>query len=326
MAARRPPLEEALSALKAVRAQPDSPESLNQLRAALRRPENALAAKAATIARDFELTTLAPDLAGAFDRFMTNPAKTDKGCAAKTAIVHALCAMGADEPDLYRRGIRHVQMEAVWGPAEDTAAELRGACAVGLANLRRADALPDIVDLLADSEPAARAAAAHALARAGREEGALPLRLKILIGDEEPEVVRACLAALIAVGGRMALKFAAKLLETGLHAEAAAYALGESRRSEAFEILRQHWEETATASMRTTLVKAIALIDSEGSNALLLGLIEEESEKAAADAIAGLAVWRRIERVRKSVEETIARRGSRALAEIFRKEFDAPES
>src|SRR5207253_10764017 len=102
---------------------------------------------------------------------------------------------------LFRRGMRIVQREPVWGdpPWVDTAAELRGVCALGLAQTGDPDAVVEIAALLADPERAARANAARAIGAAGRADGIPPLRYQALTGDEDPQVTTECFGALLAL-------------------------------------------------------------------------------------------------------------------------------
>ena len=92
---------------------------------------------------------------------MVHGKNSDKGCAAKTAIAEALAAMEYGEPEPFLRGVRHVQREPVWGGTEDTAGRLRAACILGLMGTGYPDAAREAVDLLADPQPDARAAARY---------------------------------------------------------------------------------------------------------------------------------------------------------------------
>src|SRR5436190_16795880 len=67
-----------------------------------------VAAKAADLAREGGHKSLEPQLAEAFARFMKNPHETDRGCAAKQAIVNALYELGCDAEGIFLAGIRHV--------------------------------------------------------------------------------------------------------------------------------------------------------------------------------------------------------------------------
>src|SRR4051794_21187023 len=100
-------------------ADPASPEARLILVAALAGKSNLAAGKAAEIVRDARLIDLVPNLVRAFDRFMAPG--SDKGCAAKTSIARALDALEQNEQDVFLRGIRHVQLEPVWGGSADAA-------------------------------------------------------------------------------------------------------------------------------------------------------------------------------------------------------------
>jgi hypothetical protein len=86
---------------------------------------NFIVAKAADLVRDFRMADLVPDLLLAFDRFFENPVKTDPQCWAKNALSRALAAFEYQEPEIFLRGMRHIQMEPVWGGRSDTAGTLR---------------------------------------------------------------------------------------------------------------------------------------------------------------------------------------------------------
>jgi hypothetical protein len=79
-----------------------------------------------------------------------NPVKSDPGCRAKVEIARALYELGEDPAAVFPRGVRHRQMEPVFGGREDTAAELRCVCALGLVRLQSPDALVELAELLAD--------------------------------------------------------------------------------------------------------------------------------------------------------------------------------
>ena len=111
-----------LAALHRVRDDSSTAKSITLLRGALAGKSSHAAAKAAQTAGEFELSELVVDLVAAFDRFLINPVKADPGCAAKAAIADALYRIGADEEGVFLRGIRHRQLEPVWGGRADTPA------------------------------------------------------------------------------------------------------------------------------------------------------------------------------------------------------------
>src|SRR5215831_14069069 len=98
-------------------------EGRARIEKALESKSNLVAAKAAKIADETRVGDLVPKLAAAFDRFLQ---KGDKGCAALNALARALVNLDYEDDELFRRGMKHVQMEPVYGGSEDVAAELRG--------------------------------------------------------------------------------------------------------------------------------------------------------------------------------------------------------
>jgi HEAT repeat protein len=293
------------------------------MRAALASRSPHLAAKAAQLAGELEVAELTSELAAAFDRFLANPVKADPQCTAKTAIVDALQRLGACEPGVFLRGIRHVQLEPVWGGKEDTAVALRGASAFGLVAMGYRDALTPLAELLADPEARARAAAARALA-AREDPGGIPvLRLKALVGDPDPEVVSECLAALLALAPTESMAFVSRFLDApeSETREAAALALGGSRRPEAFPVLQQWWERTRDDGTRRTALLAIAMLKQDEAIAFLLSQVSEAPGPAARLAIAALGLHRYdvalAERVRSVARARQDADLSAALAEAF---------
>src|SRR5688572_17849646 len=94
-------VESALATLNTLRSSGKSPAGIESLRKSLGNKNNLVAAKAAAIAEQWQAVELADELAAAFARFLNNPTKTDKGCAAKTAIVKALYELGTDRLDVF---------------------------------------------------------------------------------------------------------------------------------------------------------------------------------------------------------------------------------
>ena len=122
------------------------------MRKALKDRSNYVAAKAAAIAAERQFHSLEPDLLAAFDRFMKDPAKSDPQCWAKNAIAKALKDFSYADPSIFFRGVAHVQLEPVWGGRQDTAATLRGICALALIGTTAASfENPDFVDVVIQS-------------------------------------------------------------------------------------------------------------------------------------------------------------------------------
>jgi hypothetical protein len=313
-------LEQQLDRLSQLRANPEAPELRPELARAISGKSNLLAAKAARIAGEFKISSLVPELMDAFERFLVRPETTDKGCSAKTGIVKALCAMEHAAPALYRKGVHHVQMERSWGGSADTAGPLRAASAIALAQTE-SEILPELVDLMVDRDPTARAAAVRAIAGTGRPAGPLLLRLKARVGDERPEVLGECFAALLQLEPRESLDFVAGYLDAADPdvCEAAALALGESKAEAALGVLKAHFQRSPSPELRKVILLAIALMRREEALDFLVSLVAEGGQPTAAAAIAALATYRQDERIRRRVEKAVA--GRPGLSEVFHGEF-----
>jgi hypothetical protein len=287
---KRRPLEETLRALRRVRQAPEAEESRRELRAVLGGEGSHAVARAATLVGELGLAALLPDLVAAFPRFFEDPLRTDPGCAAKTAIVEALRRLEQDDRALYRRAAAHVQMEPVFGGRVDTAVDLRGASALALAESAGGDVLVDLAHLLADPEAPVRVSAARAIAVHGRAGGIPLLHLKALAGDPEPRVVSECLLSLLRLDPAGALPFVASFFERGdPAAEAAAVALGESRRAEALPLLRAFLDRASRRGAARTALLAIATLRRDEAVDLLLSLAKDEPGPLAREALSALA-------------------------------------
>src|SRR5439155_886716 len=229
------------------------------LRKAVANRNNYIVAKAAGIAAELGFKSLVPDLVAAFDRFFVDAVKSDPQCWAKNALAQALSTLAHEEARVYARGLRHVQMEAVWGGKEDTAGALRGHCALALVSCRDMpdmEMLSHLLESLTDKDKTVRVAAAQAIGRMGSREAALLLRLRALMGDEEPEALGACLSAVLSIEGRPGIGFVARFLDHDDAAEAA-FALGLMRDAEALELLCDRWKREQSAPRAADLLAAI---------------------------------------------------------------------
>lgn len=286
-------VEDALAALQQLRNDPTTPAALSALRRALANKSAVVVAKAAQIAGEHELLDLVPDLVNGFERLLANAVKSDPNCAGKTAIAEALYRIGAGEEAVFLRGIRHVQKEPVWGGSVDTAAGLRGVCALGLIRMHYHDAMTEIGDLLADPEMRARADAARAIGYSENPQGLPLLRLRALVGDE-PEVLAECFAALLAIDPSAAIPFVARFLDAAdeVRQETAAVALGGSRRIDALPVLRGWYEASVANELRRTALLAIAMLKQDEAIEFVLQVVATGNAPDARAAIAGLAIYR----------------------------------
>ena len=308
--------ERKLAELASLRSTPSPEVAIDPLRKALKDRSNYLVSKAAALAGELRLTAVVPDLLHAFERFMADPVKTDPQCWAKNAIVKALKDLNHDDPAVFLRGIEHVQMEAVWGGSVDTALTLRGACALALVAcaLDRQTILARLVDRMSDKHPV-RIDAIHALGQCPGPDTALLLRLKALLGDEEPGVTGDCFDALLHIEPAASVPFVARFLAAEnpeVRVEAAA-ALAASREPTAIETLRQCFDGRAPgsidASLKTAILQALAGSPQLAAAEFLLSVVEEGSAEHAALAVESLAASRFRDEFRERVEASVRRRG-----------------
>ncbi len=197
-------LAETLAILAQIRAHPTSEEGIITLRQVLKSKYSLAVAQAAKIVGESNIIELVADLVEAFARMMVKPTQVDQNCLAKKEIAQTLYCLEYSDENLFLQGIRHVQMESVWGGIEDTAlpairqysfstcpapliafsfedvphscrkcctaAHLRGICALGSVRMNYSDVMNELADLLADPKPEARVAAAKAIAYTGNTQ------------------------------------------------------------------------------------------------------------------------------------------------------------
>jgi HEAT repeat protein len=272
-------------------------------------------AKAAEKAVRMSNATIVPDLVEAFRRLVPGGAKQDPGCVAKLAIVKALVELDDPAAEVFFAGTRYVQMEPGWGEPTDTAAELRGICAIGLARMAHPEGLLEAVRLLNDKTAEARTGAVRALADSGKAEAELVLRYKADCGDRKPEVMGECFAALLRLGPRgRALPFVAEFLAGG--SEEAAIALGESRLPEAWPALRDAFQGS---TIQSAILLGMSLLRNDEAIEFLFERVEIDRERVAVAAIEALASYRGDDALRVRMESLVNGRNSTAL----RKAFDA---
>jgi hypothetical protein len=275
--------EEQAAALDRLRQQPAEVRA-EPLRKALGAKNNFIAAKAADLVREFGLAELIPDLLTAFDRFLENAEKNDPQCWAKNAISRALAALEYQEPEVFLRGMRHIQMEPVWGGRSDTAGTLRATCALALVqcrSVREPELLAHLVDLWADKEKSVRVEVARAIEQVGSNSASLLLRLRATLGGDEPELLGACYAGLLRIEGIRSIAWVRRFLTAGDDSAAeAALAIAGTHSREGFEALHDCMGATKDPWFRSVLLSAIALTRQEAAVELLLDCIPKDSVDA----------------------------------------------
>jgi len=277
--------EQKVAALEALRQAP-AEARIDSLRKALANKNNFIAAKAADLIREFNLQELTPDLLKAFNRFFENAEKSDPQCWAKNAISRTLAAFELQEPEVFLRGMRHIQLEPVWGGQSDTAGTLRATCALALVQCGRlpeSDVLAHLVDLLADKDKTVRAEVVRAIDQMGSSAASLLLRLRATLANDEPEVLGACYSGVLHIDGVVAIPWVAGFLSTADEAAGeAALAIAGTHALEALEPLRHALENSRDPWFRSVLLSAIALIRQEPAINFLLELVKSESLNAEA--------------------------------------------
>jgi hypothetical protein len=326
MAARSGKVDRALAELESLREGAHGPATEAALRRAFARDGAVVVAKAADVAAELELAGLCGPMEEAFPRFLVDPAKRDRQCQAKRAIVRALVHLSAPAEEVYRIAARHVQLEPVWGGSEDTAAELRGVAVVGLVQARAADALIVAADLLGDPKPAARAGAVRALLCSSRIDTTVPLlHLKIRSGDDDPRVTAECLAALVELAPDDGVPFAASYLDDGdpAIAEGAALALAQARSPAALAHLRDLVEREVDPERLGTALVAIAMLRIDPALEYLVDATSEGDLPIAHAALRALSLYNADARLSARIAAVVEARDDPALRRLFAERFEA---
>jgi hypothetical protein len=317
------PVADAMSRLKSLRANSSSPDATEALARALSSKANILVARAADIVHDAKLTQFIDPLIAAFDRFMIDPTSTDKGCGAKTSIAKALYEMEARAEELFLKGIHHVQLEGVWGGSSDTAAELRGICALGLVRCNYRDVMIELGDLLMDPEPSCRIMAARAIAYSENDAGVPLLRMKVLAGDQNPDVTGECFTALLRLSPRKNVEFVSQNVDSDDEdiRQLAILALGESRLPAAHNELVEHYHRAITGDRRKPLIQAISFTRLPQSVDFLIQIVAEENKLLGLAAIDALKMYRADAAIKARVAEVVEKRGDAEVRRAFKGAF-----
>jgi hypothetical protein len=322
-------IEESLTQLAAM-ATLDAAGLIRQLPPFLAGSANIVVAKAAKLAgKPGVAAGIEAELIKAFHRFLDKAGGADKGCTAKQAIATTLYESGcasAETNDVFLIGVRWVQREPVYGGSTDTAAELRGICAMGLVRAGYPRVMEILVDLLADESAQARILAVHALAYANQDSGALLLRLKILTGDQDDRVVAEAITGVGRISGIKALDFFRRFLSEdadGSLFSAAAMAIGEMRHADALEALLTKWRESMTREVREALLLPIALSRQPAGVDFLIGVVADHPEALACAAVEALAIYQHDPQQRAKIAAAVQTRGEETVTRKFERSFPA---
>jgi HEAT repeat protein len=280
--------EDQLAALDALRQLPPDAR-IEPLRKALAHRNNFVVAKAADLVRQSELTQLTPDLLIAFDRFFSDPIKTDPQCWAKNALSRALAAFDHQNPDLFLRGMKHIQLEPSCGGPSDSAATLRATCALALVQCRsllEPELLAHLIELIDDKDKSVRVEVIRAIEQVNSPSAALLLRQRAILSpllnsklqDDEPEALGACYTGILRIEGASAIPWVAQFLakENDSAAEAA-LAIAGTHSAQAFEVLRGRFTHAADPWFCSVLLSAIALTRQDAALEFLLDQARSDS-------------------------------------------------
>ena len=317
-------VEQQLDSLKALRALGTTPDAVEALKKALRDKVNVVVAKAAQLCGELAIAELAPDLKDSFERLLDGKSK-DQQCWGKNAIAQTLKDLGVQESTVFVKGIRHVQMEPVWGGSEDTAAVLRGTCAHALVqctDLPRDEMLRYLLDALTDRVASVRMDAARAMEQMGGREVQLLLRLKARVGDLDPRVTGEVLQAILQMEGAAALSFVAEFIDDSDEevSDEAALAIGASRLPAGFLLLHNAFEVRGRRS-EVALLRAMSVSRLPDALDFLIGLITKGRPREAEEALRALELQKGTEEIVKRVEMAVIESADPKLHTLFRERF-----
>ncbi len=157
----------------------------------------------------------------------------------------------------------------------------------------------------------------------GGEVGPLLLRLKVLTGDEDPEIVSECFSGLLAAAPGASLPFVTRYIdsEDDVIAEAAIWALGQSRQAAAVPALQEKWRRTVDHSLRKTLIAALAASRLQESFDYLCSQLRAADAQTASDIVTTLSDYASSESLRQAVVAAVGERREPKLIELFRQHF-----
>ena len=328
--ASRKTLENKLARLSELSGDEDADEARRELTRSLADKSAHVVARAAAVVGELGIAELAPELESSLEPFYDEPEKTDKGCIAKTAIIKCLAKLDEGSPEVFLRGLHHVQLEPAYGGAVDTAVELRCESALGLVASGYPDTVNELVTALTDQQAPVRLAAVRALAATGRSEVEALLRYKTLLGDEDLQVVSDALESLLVIAPRRSLPLAKRLLDSNDEAvaEAAALALGGSRCEEAFELLISRVGDfDFDLPLTQTIFLALSMLRREESIAFLIDLAATAPRRRAENVIKALAIHRYDPKVRQRLDKALGKRKDKlVLLALCAREFGANDN
>ena len=315
----RDPVQEAFEQIASCENNPSSRESLEILLRILKGKSSFAVARAAKMAGKNALQELVPEMESAFFRLLEKPLKSDKGCEAKKAIVEALDLLECDNIRLFETGIKYSQIEPEYGGPVDKAASLRGRSAAALVRLKHENIFLELANLLFDPWKEARSGAIQAAVYANSSESELLLRMKVLGGDEDPDIVGQCLTGLMSIAPEKSVDFVGGFLasEVSVVFQDAALALAESHSPEAFEYLLKSWEIECNQDRKASLMLPLVISREERGFEIVLDALLNGGLLQAQAAAKALQLCASEKKRNSIIQEALEKRGDEKLADIF---------
>jgi HEAT repeat protein len=165
---------------------------------------------------------------------------------------------------------------------------------------------------------------AVAINQLGRPEGALLLRLKLLMGDSQPDVLGYCFVSLLNLAPPGAVTFVSRFLKSAdedVRLEAAS-ALAQSRDPQAIEVLKDFWQEPLLSlDVRRALLISLGASPLPEAAEFLVSVISTDAASLAATAISALSKSRFRTQLANRIAAALDQRADQNLKSVFTQEF-----
>jgi len=147
--------------------------------------------------------------------------------------------------------------------------------------VREPELLKHLLELMGDDDKTVRAEVARAIEQVGSNSASLLLRLRAVLGNDEPEVLGACYCGVLHLEGVQAIPWVGHFLAAGDdQAGEAALAIAETHSPEAFEALRNALTDAIDPWVRSVVLSAIALTRQDAAIDFLLEQVRKDSADA----------------------------------------------
>src|SRR5205814_751608 len=146
------------------------------------------------------------------------------------------------------------------------------------------------------------------------------LRFKVRQGDQVPEIMGECFESLLTLAFVDSLPLVASFLHAGNEQvrQAAVFALAESRRPEASNLLKEYWPHAAPALQEAVLL-AIAMFRLPAAVDFLIDIVAQKHPQSRA-AVSALAIQRHDAKITQRVAAAVAGH-SEPMRQWFAKKF-----